>query len=156
MKPKTAVRWPSAHVRLRELYEQRAPGGMSQEQFGAEYGLGSQGMVWQYLNGHRPLNFEAAAKFAKGLRCTIADISPEMAEALKREIIPVLGPKAWLRAAAKTAVIALMVIPPLLPTKAEAAFNITFTQYTLHGIRRRLMKLLTALFHSRMQIQTAG
>ena len=122
MKPKTAERWPEAHVRLRELYETRAPSGMSQEQFGAEYGLGSQGMVWQYLNGHRPLNFEAAAKFAKGLRCNIADISPEMADALEREILPVLGRKLLRRVAA---LVLLVMTPFLTPAPAEAAqFNI--------------------------------
>jgi transcriptional regulator with XRE-family HTH domain len=119
MKPKN--RWPEAHVNLKRLYDERAPSGMSQAEFGAQYDIGTQGMVWQYLHGHRPLNFEAAAKFAAGLRCTIHDISPEMAEALKVEIVPVLGPKWFLRAAAAKTVIALMlVIPLLLPTKSFA------------------------------------
>src|SRR5688572_845879 len=85
------ARWPDAHARLRRLYQERIPAGMSQAEFGAAYGIGTQGMVWQYLNGYTPLNFEAAAKFARGLRCTIHDISPEMAAALKADILPVLG-----------------------------------------------------------------
>jgi transcriptional regulator with XRE-family HTH domain len=106
---KTQARWPEAHVNLKQLYEERVPSGMTQEEFGAKFGIGTQGMVWQYLNGHRPLNAEAAAKFARGLRCTIYDISPEMAEALKAEIVPVLGPKGWLRGAlAKAAAVATM------------------------------------------------
>lgn len=106
---KTQARWPEAHVNLKQLYEERVPTGMTQEEFGSQFGIGTQGMVWQYLNGHRPLNAEAAAKFARGLQCTIYDISPEMAEALKAEIVPVLGPKAWLRGAlAKAAAIGTM------------------------------------------------
>lgn len=92
--------------RLRQLYEQRVPTDMSQAKFGEVYGIGTQGMVWQYLSGHRPLNFEAAAKFAKGLRCTIADISPAMARRLKTEILPMLG-----RVSLKAA-LALLVLPP--------------------------------------------
>ena len=141
MKTKADHRWPDAHIRLRKLYDQRAPKGMSQEEFGAAYGIGTQGMVWQLLSGHRPLSFESAAKFAKGLRCTIADISPEMAEELKREILPVMGPRAWLKAAAKAAMLALLIIPPLLPSKAEAAFNISVSRIThwLGLLRRRMV-----------------
>lgn len=111
---KTQDRWSGAHVRLKRLFDERAK--LTQEEFGATYGLGSQGMVWQYLSGHRPLNFEAAAKFAKGLGCTIADISPEMAEALREEILPVLG---RVKSIAKAAVWMLAGVPPLLAS-AEA------------------------------------
>lgn len=55
---------------------------MSQQGFGLEYGIGSQGMVWQYLNAVAPLNLEAAAKFAKGLHCSISDFSPRLATLL--------------------------------------------------------------------------
>lgn len=67
-------------VRLKALFEKRA--GMSQGAFGLEFGIGSQGMVWQYLNARSPLNLEAAIKFAAGLRCSIADFSPRLAEQL--------------------------------------------------------------------------
>lgn len=98
MKLKQDSRWPNAHIRLKKLYEARVR--ISQEEFGQEYGIGSQGMVWQYLNGYTPLNYDSAAKFSEGLRCTIEDISPEMDEALKRSILPALGLKKWRRAAA--------------------------------------------------------
>lgn len=84
-------RWPDAHVRLKKLYEERAPEGMSQKEFGELFAIGNQGMVWQYLNGWSPLNVEAAAKFARGLNCTIHDISPQMAKMLRSSILPVLG-----------------------------------------------------------------
>lgn len=77
--------------RLKRLYVERVPEGMSQEDFGKAFDIGNQSMVSQYLSGHRPLNFEAAAKFARGLRCTIADISPDLARRLRVEIIPMLG-----------------------------------------------------------------
>lgn len=104
-------RWGQAHIRLKHLYEERCPQGMSQEQFGAEYGIGTQSMVTQYLNGARPLNFEAAAKFAEGLRCTIRDISPEMDTALRERILPALGLKSWRRAAALAF---LLVVPQFI------------------------------------------
>lgn len=84
-------RWPDAHERLKELFRERLPEGMTQEEFGERYGIGSQGMVWQYLNGWTPLNIEAAEKFAAGLNCTIADISQEMASYIKERIVVRLG-----------------------------------------------------------------
>lgn len=93
---KAQDRWTGAHVRLKRLFDERAV--MTQAEFGLKFDIGTQGMVWQYLSGHRPLNYEAAAKFARGLGCTIYDICPEMAESIKDEILPVLG-KALRRAA---------------------------------------------------------
>lgn len=52
---------------------------LTQEEFGERYGIGSQGMVWQYLNARTPLNLPAAARFAKGLGCKIEDFSPSLA-----------------------------------------------------------------------------
>lgn len=66
--------------RLRALYNAKVT--VSQEAFGAEHGIGSQGMVWQYLNHRSPLNLEAALKFARALECSVADFSPRLAEAL--------------------------------------------------------------------------
>lgn len=90
-KPET--RWPDAHIRLKKLYDQRVL-DMSQEEFGKRFGIGTGPMVWQLLHGYRPLSFDSAAKFARGLKCTIQDISPEMAQELKKEIIPFLGGRA--------------------------------------------------------------
>ena len=107
--------------RLRELYDQRAPKGMSMAVFGETYGIGTKAMVWQYVAGYRPLNFEAAAKFARGLRCTIADISPELARKLKADIFPVLG-----RVSLKAAIALAFVVPPLMPADAQQTrFDIT-------------------------------
>lgn len=132
-------RWPDAHRALKRLYDERVPTGMTQEEFGAQFGIGTQGMVWQYLNGHRPLNVEAAAKFARGLRCTIQDISPEMASTLQRDLLPVLGVK-MLRAALKAAVVLIVTLPPLVPTKAEASFDITLNAIRI--VARRLRRFL--------------
>lgn len=115
MKPKNP--YSDAHVRLKRLYEERVPEGMTQKAFGAAYGIGTQSMVAQYITGIKPLNYDAAAKFAKGLRCTIYDISPEMADTLKDEILPVLG-----RALRRAAALACFAIAPaLLPSPADAS-----------------------------------
>lgn len=129
--------------RLKQLYEARAPKGMSQAKFGELYGIGTKAMVWQYLTGYRPLNFEAAAKFARGLGCTIADISPDMARRLKADIFPVLG-----RVSVKAALFLALVIPPTMQNKAEAAFNIT--KNTIHIalrwlLRRRVFSILKSV-----------
>lgn len=143
MKPKS--RWPEAHINLKRLYESRAPKDMTQGQFGAKFDIGTQGMVWQYLSGHRPLNFEAAAKFAKGLNCTIYDICPEMADALKQEILPVLG-----RAMRRAAVIACFALLPISmwPQTVEAsAFLRPSHPPTVYYVklRRRIRRALEAL-----------
>lgn len=122
--------------RLKRLYQERVPSGMSQAEFGAQYGIGTKAMVWQYLTGYRPLNFEAAAKFARGLRCTIADISPEMARKLTKEIFPLVG-----KVSMKAALALALVIPPLLPEKAHAAFNITLSQ--IHIVCRWVFRWLS-------------
>lgn len=49
--------------------------------FGKAHGIGSAGMVWQYLNGHRPLNLSAATKFAQALGVPIERFSPRLATA---------------------------------------------------------------------------
>ena len=40
-------------------------------------------MVWQYLNAHRPLNPKAAKAFADGLKLTLADVSPTLAQQIQ-------------------------------------------------------------------------
>lgn len=141
MKQRQDPRWPNAHVGLKRLYEERVPEGMSQAAFGAEFGLGVQGMVWQYLNGYTPLNYDAAAKFAKGLRCTIRDFSPEMANELEGEILPFLGRK--LRRAAAMLIVALL--PLLTPQHSEAGIlHKSFGQIT-HCMRKLLARLRTFL-----------
>lgn len=57
---------------------------VSQMQFGADNDIGTQGMVWQYLNGERPLNIEAAERFARGLGVSISAFSPRLAQLARR------------------------------------------------------------------------
>jgi hypothetical protein len=66
-------------ARLKRLFD--APSNkLGQLAFGQTYGVGSQGMVWQYLHAHRPLNITAAVAFAKGLDCKVEDFSPTLAQ----------------------------------------------------------------------------
>jgi transcriptional regulator with XRE-family HTH domain len=73
---------------LKRLYEAAKRGhGLTQAEFGARYEIGSQGAVWQYLNGRTALNLKAATGFAKGIGCSVSDFSPSLAseiEALSR------------------------------------------------------------------------
>jgi len=67
-------------ARLLSLFEKyRANGGLKQEDFAAEHGIGSQGNMGHYLHGRRPLNIETAGKFAKGLGVPIESFSPTLA-----------------------------------------------------------------------------
>jgi hypothetical protein len=78
--------------RLRAFFAERAE--VSQERFGELYGIGTQGMVWQYLNAHRPLNPKAAKAFADGLQLTLADISPKIASTIETIASSASGPGA--------------------------------------------------------------
>lgn len=76
--------------RLRELWEKRKT--MTQVEFGEKYGIGTQGAMYQFLNGVTPISLKAAIGFAKGLNCQISDFSPRLAaeamrhaEAVKNE-----------------------------------------------------------------------
>lgn len=55
-----------------------APGGLSQEEFAARYGI-TQSAVSQYLHGKIPLNMTTAIKFAIHLNCKVVDFSPTIA-----------------------------------------------------------------------------
>jgi len=70
--------------RLKRLFEQS---DQSQEAFALQNDLGTQGNVWQYLNGHIPLNLDAALKFAAGLGVTVAAFSPTLAARLAAPIM---------------------------------------------------------------------
>lgn len=67
--------------RLRALWDAyKERGGLSQEAFAAEFSIGNQTMVAQYLTPTTPLNLPAAVKFAKGIGCKIDEFSPTLAE----------------------------------------------------------------------------
>lgn len=108
--------WGNAHARLKRLYSERIEPVMSQKEFARLHGFGSQAVVAQYLTGAIPLNYDAAAKFARALGCTISDICPEMANTLAHEIFPVLG-KALRRAAT---FILVVLAPGFAPSDAMA------------------------------------
>lgn len=63
---------------LRALWDQRQH--PSQAEFGELYEIGNQSSVAHFLKGLAPLSLKAAAGFAKGLNCTIADFSPRLAD----------------------------------------------------------------------------
>jgi transcriptional regulator with XRE-family HTH domain len=64
--------------RLKLLWTQRNE--LTQEKFGEEFEIGTQGAVWRFLNGKDPLSLKAAKGFAVGLKCNIADFSPRLAQ----------------------------------------------------------------------------
>ena len=70
--------------KLKALYKRvnSGPDKLSQAEFGARFGIGGQGMVWQYLNAHSALSLDAALKFARGLKCDVCAFSPRLAAAL--------------------------------------------------------------------------
>lgn len=74
---------------LKALFTKHYSG--SQAQFAREFGLGTTGMVWQYLAGRRPLNLEAALKFAAALRVPLSAFSKRLsAQAAKAQTL-ILG-----------------------------------------------------------------
>jgi phage repressor protein C with HTH and peptisase S24 domain len=78
--PKALEPWQLEDAaRLKALFDARHP-KMSQADFGAQFEIGSQGMVWQYLAGRRPLNIKAATAFARGLAISVEDFSSTIAE----------------------------------------------------------------------------
>ena len=66
-------------ARLRPLMENLT---VSQADFAANNGIGTQAQIWQYLNPDnkkgRPLNISAAIGFAKGLNKRVSDFSPSL------------------------------------------------------------------------------
>lgn len=96
-KSKPEARAGRPKTELERLFNERiAPTGMTQDEFGALYGIGSQQVVWQYLSGHRRPGVQMAAKFAAAFKCTIRDIDSGLSDnfaALATEVLPVLGKK---------------------------------------------------------------
>lgn len=76
-------------ARLKALFKTHTK--LSQMEFGQIYEIGTQGAVWQYLNGVTPLNLSAAIKFARGLGCSVGEFSPRLAAELSAsgEVDPV-------------------------------------------------------------------
>lgn len=69
--------------RLRDIYMDRKRDlGLNQYVLAERCGWNSQGTVSQYLNGKIPLNLEAALCFARELRCSVGDFSPQLGQKL--------------------------------------------------------------------------
>ncbi|VWC90597.1 hypothetical protein BLA17378_04545 [Burkholderia aenigmatica] len=84
MVKQTLTDWQIADAaRLKKLWDERRPEGMTQEKFGHDYDMGTQGNVYQYLRGKVKLNLYAAGQFAKMLRVTIDEISPTLADQVR-------------------------------------------------------------------------
>lgn len=69
--------------RLFRLWNERKPEGMTQEKFGVEYDMGTQGNVNLYLKGGQKLNLYAVGQFAKVLGVKIDAISPTLADQVR-------------------------------------------------------------------------
>ncbi len=82
MEPGDKVRAKEAAA-LKSIFDSKKQ-KISQAAFGELYQIGTQGMVWQYLNNERPINKDAAVKFAKGLKVSVADFSPRLAKEIER------------------------------------------------------------------------
>lgn len=54
-------------------------------QFGRDIGL-SQAMIYQHINGVRPISIDAARKYANGFGCAIEDISPSAVEEARKAL----------------------------------------------------------------------
>lgn len=137
--------WGDSSTMLRRLWSERvAPTGMSQDEFGEKFGIGTQSMVSQYMLGTRPLNYDAAAKFARGFGCTIEDICPAMATTLAQDIVPVLGRKLWRR---RLGLLALAYLIPafLLPDPAQAGASSSGARAVYYVKSRRWLRWLLPL-----------
>lgn len=89
MTKKSLEKWQEEDAK--RLKERIDSVGLSQLEVGEKFGIGTQGMVWQYLNAKTPLNLSAVIKFSNGLQCSIAELSPTLAEELSKANIGVEG-----------------------------------------------------------------
>lgn len=120
--------------RLKAIWNSRPH--RTQAEFGEVYGLGNQSNVGHYLNGRSPLNFTAAAAFAKELGCQIADFSPRLATRLAR-ISPVelesLHGLGFPEDEIRTASIYAMLTKQAMPPSASHPDELSIPQYEAGG-----------------------
>lgn len=122
-------------ARLKAIYtSKKRELGITQESLASSCGWESQGTVSQYLNGKIPLNIEAAVKFARALRVSVADFSPRLAAGLdelreganppsaSEEVLQHKSNTQIASGAAQSAVLPLAARWPF-PLVDEAAFN---------------------------------
>jgi transcriptional regulator with XRE-family HTH domain len=86
---------------LRKLWESAIESERgTQAEFGERLQIGSQGLMWQLLNGKTPISLKAGKAFAVGLKCKLSDFSPRLAaletawpfELVDRELYDSLSP----------------------------------------------------------------
>jgi hypothetical protein len=75
----------AALKRLWDAYKKRNP-DVTQKQLGQRYGIGTQGMVSQYLLGRAKLDLDAALKFAAAFGCNVIDFSPRLAQSAAKAV----------------------------------------------------------------------
>lgn len=79
--------------RLKDLFDQNAK--TNQTEFAIRQGIGTQGMLWQYMNARRPLNLAVVASCAEGLGVSIDDISPTLAAQVREIRSKLKGEAKW-------------------------------------------------------------
>jgi hypothetical protein len=72
-------------AKLRALFDEHTD--FTQAEFGVKHGIGTQGAVWQYLSGKRPLNVNAADAFARGLHVPIESFSPRIMQEVRQKAL---------------------------------------------------------------------
>ena len=65
--------------RLKALWNDTGHAGLSQDEFGYKFGIGSQSAVGFFLNGKSAISLKAAKGFATGLGCPISAFSKRLA-----------------------------------------------------------------------------
>ena len=71
---------------LKELFSTHTQ--LSQKDFAKTFDIGTPALLWQYLNGRKPLGLKAAIKIATGLGVEVGAFSPRLASELKALAIP--------------------------------------------------------------------
>lgn len=65
---------------LKVLWNDTGHAGLSQDEFGYKFGIGSQSAVGFFLNGKSAISLKAAKGFATGLGCPISAFSQRLAD----------------------------------------------------------------------------
>jgi hypothetical protein len=77
-------------ARLKQRFAEAKRSGIGQAQFARNFKVpGGASMVNQNCSGNRPISLEAATAYAKGFRCTLAEISPRLAAGIAPHTVTV-------------------------------------------------------------------
>ena len=73
--------------RLHSRFDALKAQGVGQAEFARLHGIpGGASMVNQHIKGRRPMSLEAATAYARGFQCSIAHISPRLAQEVQAAI----------------------------------------------------------------------